>query len=226
MIKLGQSGYLTQRPTGTARDVFTWATKPAANDYTPWRVVRISDVGASFLNGNKGSDWYTDGTSWRPWTGSQLLYTLGDAIIAKTTNLTTPEILVSCPIPAGMLATVDHKIVMVASYNKSAATNTMTNSTYFGSTNTTADALILGAAQISTSRQGQTERFYCRVDATNLVMVYTGNNSYSTTTLAPQTPITVPNLDSTLNYLGFSMHLSVGSAETMNLTQFDVKIEA
>lgn len=224
MLFKGQTGYTTQRPTGTARDVFTWANKPAANQYAPWRVVRISDVGASYLNGNRGSDWFTDGTNWRPWGGSQLIYTLGDAIIPKTTNLTTPEILASCPIPAGLLATGDHQLVVVASYNKSASTNTMTNSFYFGSGNNTSDPLILAVAQNSTSRQGMTERFFYRASSTSLVMPYIGNNSYATTTLAPQTPITVPNLDSVNCFLSIALYLSVGSSETMNLTQYDVRI--
>lgn len=221
----GRSGYLTQRPPRTQRDTFTWATKPAANSYTPWRVVRISDVGESYTTPNKGSEWFTDGTTWRPFTGRQLIYTMGDSVVNKTTNLSTPEILARVKIPAGMLATVDHRLWFEAAYYKSATTDTMSNAYYFGPNNTTADTQIITVAQNSTTRQGQTARMLSRVDSTNLILACGSTSVFGTSTLAPPTNKTVSNLDSVDQWFGAALFLSTGTSETMTLTQFDVWIE-
>lgn len=206
--------------------VTTWANRPALANYPAWRKIVFSDVGASFSTANRGSEWFHDGTVWRPWGGSQIIYTMGSSVADKTTNLTTPETLASVRIPAGLLANSDFRLFMVASYNKSASTDAMANAYYLGATNTAAgDTQIVANAQNTTSRQGQTQRFFSRASATSVIVPYTGNSAFGTTTLTPPAAVTVPDLDANDTWLGAALFLSTGITETMQLTQFDVWIE-
>lgn len=205
----------------------TWANRPALTAFPAFAPIVFTDIGGSVTTPNKGSVWYHDGTSWRPVGGRCLLYTLGGVAQNKTTNVTVEEIKGQVLIPAGLWATTDHKVSVIHTMTKSGTSATGNYTIRLGTAGTTADGLIIAAAVGSptgTSRQGQNLRYFLRDTATGVTQPFNGTGAYGTSTATPQTPITVPNLDSNNLYLSMGIYTSV--TETSALTQFDVYMEA
>lgn len=205
----------------------TWANRPSFTSFPAFSPIIFTDIGASFTTANRGTPWFHDNVSWRPVGGRAQLYTLGNSFQDKTTNVTTEEIKGQVRIPAGLWATVDHKIIVRHTLAKSGASNSGVYSIRLGTAGTTADTLILSAAVQSptgTSRQGQNDRYFVRDSATLVTQPYNGSAAYDTSTNTPQTSITVSNLDSNDMFLSMGIYVLTGT-ETTQLRQFDVFIE-
>lgn len=206
----------------------TWANRPALTAFPAFSPIVFTDIGASATTANKGTAWYHDNTSWRPVGGCAMLYTLGSAFQDKLTNVTTEEIKGQVLIPAGLWATVDHKILVRHTLTKSGTSNTATYTIRLGTAGTTSDTLIIAAAAGSptgTSRQGQNDRYFVRDSATTVNQPFSGNAAYDTTTATPTTSVTVSNMDSNALYLSMGIYVATGT-ETTQLRQFDVYMEA
>ena len=210
----------------TAVPSVTWAELRALNpaSYNPSQIFHVTDVGVG------GSYWYSNGVRWRPVNGACWLYNLPADVAHPGTSGTssTATRMADFLIPAGLIQDGD-MIEVHASIDASAVGDTATNYFRLGTSRTAADASLGSYAQPSGASNllGSTNKRYRRKSATTLRILdavgATGLGISSTTALQA---FTVPDMDTTAQYLGFYTHETTGGVRVCTLRNLAVELIA
>lgn len=129
---------------------FAWASRPSASAVAVGSKIKITDYGYS--------EWYTDGTYWRPVNGQIVLAERSGSVaspIGTVTGVTAGQFTLSPTmlIPAGMLAYGSAQIIVDAQYYRRGATATATASARFGTANTVSDSAMAGITMTAVDTQ-------------------------------------------------------------------------
>jgi hypothetical protein len=168
----------------------------------------------------------SDGTYWRPVGGDQILYNLSAQIDMAVNN--SDQLLVSVPLPTGLLPDGRSTIEVVQGWDKLLGTSdTLTTTTRIGAANTTSDATVFPPSAIASTNitMGFGHRF-ARISATEVRKQGSPTvTAFSSVSANVRTAaVTVGSMDTVTNYLGIYGRMTTGSTEKGELHALTVRL--
>ena len=177
---------------------FTWVGKPAVAAWPVGVPIIVTDVG-----GSAGSQWVTDGVSWKPANGSVLLGARSGSVAAPVATITGAAsgkftLPFDIRIPAGALIAGVTQLEIVATMRRRGVAATNQFIVYVGSTNSTSDSVSMAVMGTATNNQDCTVFPVIGFPAAGTMTTSTWNGVASTTGAADNTDRTT-NINTAAN---------------------------
>lgn len=196
-------------------NVYTWANKPLATDYTGRAF--ISDIGG-------GSIWISNGTRWYPQNGSVVLYNM-----ATPTSGTYATIGITAQylMPGGIMQNGD-TLEFMMTCSKTGTTTTATHEMRFGSAGLVTDTALNSGSGGTPGALTLTQNPYSRVKRIGVTTLkYMGSfwTTMGSSTSAMATDTTVSSLDSPI-YITRTTTALTSVGDTFTLHEFTIRLIA